>query len=110
MKDGLVVRPGDVVRFTLTFSGVVVRNRGGFVDVRTKNRAQQQITHDQIVEIVDPEPPEDEVVRAIACKACGVVAGQQCTHKQKPERRLKHPHQERINAWIQLTGWNSRDA
>lgn len=102
------VKPGDVVEYTQTFRAVVVRTHqgrdGNHIHIRSKNFTTQ-IMEDQVVRIIDPQPDEVQVVAEINCWDCGSRAGEACTHKQVPDRKLKHPHKRRIELWIKVTGW-----
>lgn len=97
--------PGDAVRFTLTFSGVVTRVRGDYVTIRTK-RGEYAIDRRDVVGVIDARPNPAEVVRLVRCPGCGRVAGAACVHKQSG-RPIKHPHIERVDLYIQVTGWSA---
>jgi len=99
-------KPGDVVEYTQTFRGVVVRVHGNHIHVRNR-KFTTQIMQDQVVRIIDPQPDEAQVVAEINCPGCGAGAGYVCRHKQKknPYAPLKHPHKERVDLWIKVTGW-----
>jgi hypothetical protein len=96
--------PGDAVKFTLTFSGIVTRVKGQYVGVQTK-RSLHTVPLADIVEVLAPTPPEDRVVGEVWCRACLAIVGSPCTHKQKTGKVLKHPHKERVDRWVQITGW-----
>ena len=80
-KDDRLMKPGDTVEFTLTFTGKFVRARGKYVVVRT-NRGSHQIPVDNIVRVIDPEPDEAEVIKIARCSACDRTPGVSCVHKQ----------------------------
>lgn len=97
------MKPGDTVKFQLTFTGVVVKERNGYVTVRTK-RGEQTIPTSDVLEVLEPEPDEEEVVKYVRCPGCLVVAGVPCRHKQSGSE-IKHPHKERVELYVEVTGW-----
>jgi hypothetical protein len=103
-------KPGDTIRYTLEFTGVVARIRASrdgtetYITVRN-NRGEQTILASQVTEILDPEPPEADVIAGVRCPVCRQPSGKPCLHRVLPDKELKHPHHERIAEYIHATNW-----
>lgn len=98
-------KPGDTVDFTLTFRGKVVKVRDVWVTIRT-SKGVHQILRSDVKRIIDPTPDESEVIRTVTCPGCHSAIGSPCGHKQKqPRTPVRHPHKERIEFYIETTGW-----
>ena len=104
-------KPGDAVRYHLTFTGIVVAktsSRKGHVYVKIRDTGGERIIPlEDVVEILTPTPDEDDVVATVRCPRCNRSPSAACSDLRKgyENETTKHPHHDRVEKYIEVTGW-----